>query len=88
MISSNRKNKQQQDDDALICRDVWNEAPSVSDRLYAVPTSANNQNKDNLHGGTNTTNSKIKKAMLRTTMGDIHISLLNMNEQFIYVGVL
>ena len=68
------------DDDALIRRDVWNEAPSVSDRLYAVPTSGSGNNRDNAIGSVNSS-ATITKAILRTTMGDIHIQLLNTNGQ-------
>ena len=77
-ILGSSKNKD--DDDALIRRDVWNEAPSVSDRLYSVPTSGHGNNRDNMNGGANR-NSTITKAILRTTMGDIHIQLLNTNGQ-------
>jgi peptidylprolyl isomerase domain and WD repeat-containing protein 1 len=60
------------DTDAITRRDVWNEAPSVADQLYAVTPSSGkveqqSNNKDN----------SISKAILRTTLGDIHISLFN-----------
>jgi peptidylprolyl isomerase domain and WD repeat-containing protein 1 len=58
------------DTDALTRRDVWNEAPSVSDQLYAAPT---------FHAGKATTqlnnDTAVSQAILRTSMGDIHIAL-------------
>ena len=81
-IVSNSKNSVKDDDDALIRRDVWNEAPSASDRMYAIPSSGKNKSGDNLNsGGMNSSSATITKAILRTTMGDIHISLLNTKGQ-------
>lgn len=54
-------------EDALTRRDVWNEAPTASDQLYA-PTSKSSTT-------TSSQNSEFSKAILRTTMGDIHIQL-------------
>jgi peptidylprolyl isomerase domain and WD repeat-containing protein 1 len=54
------------DSDALTRRDVWNEAPTVSDQLYS---STGNSRQEQA------TEKAQTKAILRTTMGDIHIQL-------------
>ena len=53
----------------LATRDIWNEAPTATDQLYA-PAAATAKSK----GGTNNT-AAVTKAILRTTAGDIHIRL-------------
>jgi peptidylprolyl isomerase domain and WD repeat-containing protein 1 len=58
------------DNDALTRRDVWNEAPSASDQLYATPH-ASTHTGSTLH----TKETAVSKAILRTSMGDIHIAL-------------
>ena len=52
-------------DDIVTRRDVWNEAPAVEDRLYH----------SDMHASSNSSKTA-NKAILRTTMGDIHIQLL------------
>jgi peptidylprolyl isomerase domain and WD repeat-containing protein 1 len=54
--------------EALVRRDVWKEAPSVADRLYA-PSSAQTTATDA------TKEEPVTSAILRTTLGDIHIQL-------------
>ena len=53
-------------DDVLATRDIWNEAPTATDQLYAPAAAAKSK------GGTRNT---VTKAILRTTAGDIHIRL-------------
>jgi peptidylprolyl isomerase domain and WD repeat-containing protein 1 len=50
--------------DALTFRDVWNEAPSAADQLYAPATAAAVAKEQ-----------PITKAILRTTLGDIYVQL-------------
>jgi peptidylprolyl isomerase domain and WD repeat-containing protein 1 len=52
-------------DDVIAKRDIWNEAPSVQDTFYT----------DNRSGGISS--SVFTKAILRTTLGDIHIQLFS-----------
>ena len=63
------------EEDALTKRDVWNEAPTAADRLYY--TSAGHASKHPLHSDTGSkSSSTVRKAILRTTAGDIHVQLL------------
>lgn len=55
------------DVDVLTKRDVWNEAPSTTDQLYYTP-----QQKQS---STDASKNTVRKAILRTTAGDIHIQL-------------
>jgi len=52
-------------EEALTRRDVWNEAPSVQDQMYTTEAKRT-ENASNF-----------SKAILRTTMGDIHIQLFS-----------
>lgn len=62
------------DEDVLTKRDVWNEAPTAADRLYYTSGHAAKQLLNSDTGPKS--NSAIRKAILRTTLGDIHIQLL------------
>lgn len=57
--------KDNEDNQEDVTRDVWNEAPTTQDRLLGSEVT---------QGGANNATS-FSKAILRTTMGDIHIKL-------------
>lgn len=76
----NKKNNSNNVDDIATYRDVWNEAPTVQDQLYHNRQQTQHSTDplmNTKHGSTTNTSQSNNKAILRTTMGDIHIQLHN-----------
>jgi hypothetical protein len=78
--SSKTKTDTNEVNEITASRDVWNEAPTVQEQLYhnrrttttSHPYAAMTSSKPGSHTTTTSTN---EKAIIRTTMGDIHIQL-------------